>query len=41
MSVETKHDRDNRRQLGSIVDDYDAVLTSGISGFLFTDAITA
>jgi len=41
MTVETKHDRDNRRELGSIVDDYDAVLTSAISGFLFQDAITA
>lgn len=41
MTVETKHNRDDRREEGSIVDDYDPVLTSGISGFLFTDAITA
>lgn len=40
MTVETKHDRDNRREMGSIVDDYDAVLTSVISGFLFQDAVT-
>lgn len=40
MTVESKHDRDNRRHTGSVVDDQVTVLTSGISGFLFQDALT-
>ena len=39
MTVESKHDRDNRRHLGSITDDFAAVVTAPISGFLFTDAV--
>lgn len=38
MSVESKHDRDNRRHLGRCVDDFAVVGTSLISAFLFTAA---
>jgi len=38
MTVESKHDRDNRRHKARVVDDFDVRLTSGISGFLFTSA---
>jgi len=39
MSVESKHDRDNRRHLGRVVDDFSVVGTAFISGFLFTAAV--
>lgn len=39
MTVESKHDRDNRKHTGRVVDDFDEVLTSAISGFLFTSAV--
>jgi hypothetical protein len=35
MTVETKEDTDNRRKVGSIVDDYGAVLTAPATGFYF------
>jgi len=38
MTVETKHDVDNRRQLGRVVDNFQAVMTAPVSGFLFTSA---
>lgn len=39
MTVETKDDVDNRRVEGRIVDDYDEIITSTISGFKFTTAV--
>lgn len=39
MTVESKHDRDNRRHLGRVVDDYAVKATAPISGFLFTSAV--
>lgn len=39
MSVESKHDRDNRRYLGRAVDNVAVTLTAPISGFLFTGAV--
>lgn len=36
MSVEAKHDRDNRRHVGRVVDDFDPVITAGVAGFCFT-----
>lgn len=38
LTVESKHDRDNRRHLGRVVDHYSAKLVSGISGYLFQSA---
>lgn len=38
MTVESKHDVDNRVHKGRVVEDYDVVLTAPISGFLFTAA---
>ena len=38
MTVETKHDIDNRRHQARIVEDYAAVATAPVSGFLFTAA---
>jgi len=40
MSVESKHDRDNRRHLGRAVDNLAMVLTAPTSGFLFTAAVS-
>jgi hypothetical protein len=39
LTTEQKHDRDNRRHLGRVVDNYAAKLVAGISGFLFTAAV--
>ncbi len=41
MTVESKHDIDNRRHLGRTVDDYGIHATAPISGFVFTDPISA
>lgn len=38
MTVESKHDRDNRRHQGRVVDDFAEILTAGISGYLFQEA---
>jgi len=38
MTVESKHDRDNRRHLGRVVDDFASIGVAFISGFLFTAA---
>lgn len=38
MTVESKHDRDNRTHKGRVVDDTTSVVTSDISGFAFTAA---
>lgn len=38
MTVETKHDVDNRRQMGRVVDNFQAVVTAPVAGFLFTSA---
>ena len=40
MTVETKHDRDNRRHQGRVTDDFDPVVTAPVSGFLMTDALS-
>jgi hypothetical protein len=40
MTVESKHDRDNRRHLGRVVDDFASVGTAFISGFLFSAAVS-
>lgn len=39
MTVESKHDTDNRVHLGRVVDDFDVRLTAPMSGFLFTAAV--
>lgn len=39
MTVEEKHDTDNRNHKGSITDDFASVVTAPISGFLFTAAV--
>lgn len=39
MTVETKHDPDNRRTNGRVVDDVGPVLTAYPTGFLFTAAV--
>lgn len=39
MTVESKHDRDNRRHAGRVVDHFSEVLTSPASSFLFTAAV--
>lgn len=38
MTVETKHDDDNRVTKGRVVENYDVVMTAPVSGFLFTSA---
>ena len=40
MTVESLNDVDNRVNKGRVVEDYDSVITSPLSGFLFTAAIT-
>lgn len=40
MTVESKSDTDNRVEKGRVVDDYVYKMTAGISGFLFTAAVT-
>lgn len=40
MTVETKHDTDNRRHQGSIVEDYEMVVTSPSTGVHITDVLT-
>jgi hypothetical protein len=39
MTVETKHDTDNRLMRGRVVENYDVVMTAPVSGFLFTGAV--
>lgn len=39
MTVESKDDPDNRLTRGRVVENYDAVLTAPVSGFLFTAAV--
>lgn len=39
MTVESKHDRDERMHLGRVVEDYATVVTAPISGYLFTAAV--
>lgn len=39
MTVESKHDTDNRVHKGRVVEDYVAEMTAGVSGFLFTAAV--
>lgn len=40
MTVETKHDVDNRRHVGRVIDDFDVKMTAPISGVLIYNAIT-
>lgn len=40
MTVESKSDTDNRVEKGRVTEEYSTVLTAGVSGFLFTDALT-
>ena len=40
MTVESKHDRDNRVHKGRCVDDHGVEMTAPISGFLFTDIMS-
>jgi len=39
LSVEQKNDRDNRVHKGRVVENYDEVMTAGISGFAFSAAV--
>lgn len=41
MTVESKHDIDNRRHSGRTVDDYGIHATAPIAGYVFTDPISA
>lgn len=41
MTVESKHDKDNRRHLGRVVDHYAGKIVAPISGFLFTAAVAS
>lgn len=41
MTVESKHDRDNRRHLGRVVNDFASKVVAPVSGFLFTAAVAA
>lgn len=41
MTVESKHDRDNRRHLGRVVNDFSPVVTAALTGFAFVDAVAA
>lgn len=40
MTVESKHDKDNRNHKGRVVEDFDVVMTAPIAGYLFTDAVS-
>lgn len=40
LTVESKHDTDNRRYLGRVVDDYAPILTAPISGYLFQNPLS-
>ena len=40
MKVESKHDVDNRLHKGRVVENYDVQMTAGVSGFLFTAAVS-
>ena len=40
MTVESKHDRDNRMNKTRVVDDYDLVVTAPIAGYRITDCLT-
>ena len=40
MTVESEQDKWNRLHKARVVEDYDAVLTAPVSGFLFTSAVT-
>lgn len=40
MTVESKHDKDNRRHEGRTVDDFDPVLTAPATGFYMRDALS-
>lgn len=39
MTVETKHDTDNRLTRGRVVENFDVVMTAPVSGFLYTGAV--
>lgn len=41
MTVESKHDRDNRRHVGRVVDDFDSIITAGIAGYLFQSPLSS
>lgn len=41
MTVEQKHDDDNRVHKGRVVDHFAAVMTASVTGFLFQDAVAA
>jgi hypothetical protein len=41
MTVESKHDRDERRYLGRVVDDYQIVPTAPIAGVRFTNVLSS
>jgi len=38
MTVENKHDEDNRRTITRVIDNFHSVVTAGVSGFAFTGA---
>ena len=40
MTVEDKHDVDNRRHTGSVVDDFDPRVTAKLAGVCVTDALS-
>lgn len=40
MTIESKHDKDNRRHTGRAVDDYEVVMTAPAASFLMTDALS-
>lgn len=40
MTVESKHDKDNRNHKGRVVEDFAAVMTAPAAGFLATDALS-
>lgn len=40
MTVESKHDRDNRNHRGRVVDDFSAVMTAPAAAFLATNALS-
>lgn len=41
MVVESKHDTDNKVHKGRVIENYDAKITAGVSGFLFTAAVAS
>jgi hypothetical protein len=41
MTVETKHDRDNRRHEGHVVDDFDVQMVAPASSYLLTGALSS